>query len=286
MNIKKIAISAIALGIILPGVSVFAESNDDVRIPDSPNVGSVARVVEQEENMSKNLYLNSETRLKARASQLIRERINSLQSNKNAIDASNSLTAAQKTALGGIVSTNIAGLTALNATIASSTNATSTKELVNSIYSNFRIYGIVIPKLRLEKRIYDLQNHSQKLSDTFLKVQAKIDEYKAKGKDVTTWQKSLDDAKVLVANDMNTLANLFTKVDALKPTDYGTTSKMVIDQANLDLKNVMKDFNSIKRTLHKPVLKARSEEGGRGMPLGGGTTTASTSAGLMLHIHH
>jgi hypothetical protein len=106
----------------------------------------------------------------------------------------------------------------------------------------------------IARRIYDLQNHSVKLSDTFLKVQAKIDEYKGKGKDVTVWQKSLDDAKVKVAVDMNTLATALTKVAALKPADYGTSSKMVIDAVNTDLKNVAKDFNSIAKTLRKPAV--------------------------------
>ena len=124
--------------------------------------------------------------------------------------------------------------------------------MVRRIYTDFRIFGVVIPQIRLEKRIYDLQNHSEKLSNTFLKVQAKIDEYKAKGKDVTSWQKGLDDAKVLVVNDMNTLTLLLQKVQSLTPSQYGTTSKMVIDQANIDLKKVSKDFNSIAKIIRKP----------------------------------
>jgi cytochrome b involved in lipid metabolism len=68
------------------------------------------------------------------------------------------------------------------------------------------------------------------------------------------WQKSLDDAKVLVANDMNTLATTLVKVKALTPADYGTTSKMVIAAANTDLKNVAKDFNTIAKTLNKPKM--------------------------------
>ena len=51
---------------------------------------------------------------------------------------------------------------------------------------------------------------------------------------------------------MNTLANLFTKVSALKPSDYGTSSKATIEQANVSLKSVLKDFNTIKKNLHKP----------------------------------
>lgn len=249
---KKTIISTVFASLLLSGASVFADTraNDDVRIPFAPEINMVSSVNEPRENLAN----KSLERMKARGMQLIKERVNALTSNKTAITQNKSLTTEQKTALSAIIDTNVTGLTALKVTIASSTDATSTKALVDSVFTNFRIYGIVIPQVRLERRIYDLQNHSVKLSDTFLKVQAKIDEYKGKGRDVTVWQKSLDDAKVKVALDMNILATSLTKVAALKPSDYGTSSKMVIDAVNTDLKNVAKDFNSIAKTLHKPAV--------------------------------
>lgn len=247
---KKTIIATLALTAIVSTASVFAEGNDDIRIPGAPEVGRVSSVVEKQEKM----FATSIARIKARSVQLIRERINSLESNKTVINANKTLTVEQKSTLTTVLTTNITNLTNLRAQIASSTDATSTKMLNDSIFTSFRIYGIVIPQVRLEKRIYDLQNHSVKLSDTFIKVQTKINEYKGKGKDVTVWQKSLDDAKVMVALDMNTLANLSVKVMALKPSDYGTSSKMIIESANSDIKNVAKDFNTIARNLHKPKL--------------------------------
>jgi cytochrome b involved in lipid metabolism len=283
---KKTIITALLLGITITTTSVFAEReesegskqegsiratlmsvrafgksedaprpnllrvNDDVAIPSAPEIGFVGPVAEKPETVR----FTSIDRLKYRGAQLIKERINALDSNKKAIDMSKTLTTDQKSALSTLITTNITGLTTLKASIASSTDATSTKELVNSIYTTFRIYGIVVPQVRLEKRIFDLQNHSQKLSDTFIKVQAKIDEYKGKGRDVTVWQKSLDDAKILVANDMNTLVVNFQKVSALKPSDYGTTSKMIIEAVNKDIRNVAQDFNSIAKNLRKPKM--------------------------------
>ncbi len=246
---KKTLFTTLVLGMTLSGISVFADN--DVTLPSTPTVSSVPMVSEKEEMVSTNNGRHQKA--KSRADNLIKERINKLQENIKVITSDKSLTADQKTALNTILNTNIAGLTTLQASIATSTDATSTKNLVSSIFTQFRIYGIVIPQVRLEKRIYDLQNHSTKLSDTFIKVQSKIDEYKGKGKDVTVWQKSLDDAKILVANDMNTLANALIRVSALKPVDYGTTSKAVIEQTNVDIKNVLKDFNSIKKNLHKPA---------------------------------
>lgn len=256
---------------------------DDVRMPLMSDLGSVVSVREQ----TQSLWYSSLSRLQARGAQLIRERINSLTANKNVIQANKSLTETQKTALTTILTTNITGLTGLSAAIASSTEASSTKQLISSIYTDYRIYGIVIPQVRLEKRIYDLQNHSVKLSDLFLKVQAKIDEYKAKGKDVTAWQKNLEDAKILVATDMNALAVLLAKVSSLKVSDYGTTSVAVIDSANKEIKRISQDFNTIAKNLNKvKTLKARSGTA-TSTPVipgtGNATSTATTTSTLPVY---
>lgn len=270
---KKTIISTLVLGIALSVTSVFAESNnDDVRIPTTPDVTYVNASSERAEEVR----TTSLSRMKSRGMQLIDERIKALEGNKFLITTNSKLTTEQKAALSTILTNNVNGLTVLRGTIASSTDATSTKALVRSIYVDFRIYAVILPQVRLEKRIYDLQNHSVKLSDTFIKTQAKIDEQKAKGKDVTEWQKTLDDAKVLVANDMHTLAGLFTTVSALKPSDYGTTSKMVIESTNASLKSVAKDFNSIGKTLHRPVLRNKIPQPFP-LPLATSTTPATTT---------
>ena len=263
---KKTLLSTLALTLAFSGVSVFADTGDTI-IPIAPEISAVANVTENSGTIS----ATSLVRIKAHGAQLIKERINSLQSNLHAITASKTLTTDQKASFTTIVNTNVAGLNSLQASIAAGVDASSTKGLVNSIFTNFRIYGIVIPQIRLEKRINDLQNHSQKLSDTFIKVQANIDTAKGKGKDVTVWQKSLDDAKMLVANDMYSLSNLMVKVTALKPSDYGTTSKSVIASVNTDMKNITKDFSSIVKNVRRPVNMPTSSR----KVVGNGTTTPS-----------
>jgi cytochrome b involved in lipid metabolism len=291
---KKTLLPVLMLGIALSSVSVFAEQENerdsdkpgvraslfrgevkslfknykqggeglsaDVSIPSAPEISRVDSVNERMDSF----LSNSLTRLQYRGNQLIKERLNTLNANSQAITANKTLTDAQKATLTSILSTNVAGLTALKTSIASSTDASSTKVLVNSIFTNFRIYGIVIPQVRLDKRVFDLQNHSQKLSELFVKVQAKIDEAKTKGKDVTVWQKNLDDSKVLVATDMSKLAGLLPKIATLTPATYGTTSKAIIDSVNTDLKSIAKDFNGIAKNLHRPSY------------LGNGSTTPVT----------
>ena len=253
---KKILLTGLLLSVSLGTASVFAETTADVVLPLAPEISVVTSVSEKEEMSISTTRIS---KLKTQGERLIKERLATLESNKKTIDANKSLTGDQKVALDTFITTNTTGLTTVRASIAASSDATSTKALIKSIFTDFRIYAIVIPQIKLEKRIYDLQNHSTKLSDLFVKIQAKIDEQKAKGKDTSVWQKNLDDTKVKVAVDMNTLATLLTKVVALKPSDYGTTSKATIESVNKDIKIVAKDFTMLARTLHRPaVLKNKT----------------------------
>ena len=244
---KKITLTVLTFGMIFSGVSAFAE--ETVIIPAVP---IVSPVIHGADTLSLSLKSESLLGLKKRGSSLIEERLSALSKNQIAITGSKTLTDAQKASLTTIINTNATGLQALQVKINAETDATSTKALVSSIYSEFRIFAIVIPKVRLEKRIYDLQNHSTKLVEAFTKVQVKINEAKEKGKDVSSWQKSLDEAKSLVTSDMSKLSSVFLKVDALKPLDYGTTSKAIIELANTEIKSVVKDFNSIGKKVRKP----------------------------------
>lgn len=278
---KKTIISTMLLGVTFSGAIVFADNRDDVTIPQEPGYSAVYHVDEKNEGFADRFFKYAKPqanleRLKAQGNRLIKERLNSLDSNKTVVNANKSLTDAQKTALVGRLTAPVAGLTALQGSTASSTDATSTKALISSIYTNFRIYGIVIPEVRLEKRIYDLQNHTAVLTATFAKVQTKIDEAKTAGKDVTVWQKNLDDAKVLVAKDTTTLTTLLAQVTALTPASYGTSSKAIIESANKSLKAINQDFNTIKKNLHKPAMLSAVKKGEeRKKIVGSGTVTPS-----------
>jgi hypothetical protein len=266
---KKVLTSTVLVGLAFSVSSVFAEEvvgiqpisapvptlyaaapapTSDVVVPPTPEVTSVLSVIEKHEAIK----VTSLEKMKARGLQLIKERINSLNANATVIANSKALTAEQKSAFEAFFGGKRIELNNLGTKIASSTDATTTKALISSIFTDFRIYGVLIPQLRLEKRIYELQTHSVKLNDTFVKVQARIDEFKTKGKDVTLWQKNLDDSKMLVATDTQKLSALLIKINALQPADYGTTSKAVIESVNKDVRSIAKDFQSINRKVMRP----------------------------------
>lgn len=273
---KKVIVSTVLLGLTVSVSSVFAEdavptlyavptvtsasvavtsapspavtSTSDVTVPITPSITSVSPVIEKSEVIK----TTSLARVKVRGDQLIKERVKSLNENAQIIAASKTLSSEQKAVFAAFFSSKVADLNALNTKIQAGTEASSTKVLVSSIFTDFRIYGVLLPQLRIQKRIYDLQNHSAKLSETFAKVQIRIDEFKAKGKDVTVWQKNLDDAKTLVATDTAKLPVLLVKINDVKPSDYGTTSKTVIESVNKDVRSIAKDFQSINGKVKRP----------------------------------
>lgn len=266
---KKI-ISLVVGGILLSSVNVYAEEavvtttatpvavtlsvtpvmeDATVVVPVVSIPSSVGPVTERSEVIgAKNIE-----RIKARGAQLIKERVNSLMQNKTAVEKSKGLTAEQKLAFAAFFDGKVLELTTLGTKIASSTEASSTKMLVESIFSEHRIYAVVLPQVRLQKRIYEVQNHIGKVNESLAKVQTNIDYAKSKGKDVTAWQKSLDDAKMLVATDTVKLSALMTKISAMKLSDYPTNSKMMIKEVNSGVQSIAKDINTVSKKVRRPA---------------------------------
>jgi hypothetical protein len=236
---KKIGIITILVGLSMS--SAFA-LNDIVTVPEFVTVSTVSHIEEKAEKVATSTPL---VRVQNRGLRLIDERVKALASNSDAINRNKNLTAEQKTALVGQLNNSSAALMTLRTSIASSTDATSTRALIDSVYKDYRIYGIVIPKVRLEARVYQLKAHTVKLSDTFLKIQSKIDEHKAKGHDVTAWQKNLDDAKTKVAGHMFSLDEILKKTATLTPANYGTSTRATIQEVNTQIQTIQKDFRTI-----------------------------------------
>ena len=231
-------------------VSVMTSQKEEVvNMPTLTIPSSISPVTEKGEVIN----IKTLPRIKARGAQLIKERVNSLNQNNSAVQKSKDLTTEQKMAFSMFFEGKISELNTLNTKIQEQTEASTTKILVESIFSDFRIYGITIPQIRLQKRIYEVQNHATKVSENLNKIQNNIDLEKSKGKDVTVWQKNLDDSKLIIATNTSKLSNLLTLSSSLKPSDYGTTSKKVIMDINNSIKEISKEINTINKKIRKPT---------------------------------
>ena len=138
-EIKKVSSStSVGIGgyeIHNPLVSLKHTSSldDDIRVPSSPSISIVGSSREDNE-FSYNMSLS---RSKARANQLIRERISLLEANKKVIENGNSLTSEQKAGLSAVLATNISNLKLLNAQIASSNRCDKYKGIGTSYLYRF-----------------------------------------------------------------------------------------------------------------------------------------------------
>lgn len=244
---KNNIIPALVIGFALMGSTALAETSD-VLVPTPPTATSV---VASSENGDK-VTTNNLAKIQALGAKRIAERVTALSKLKASISSSK-LTDTEKTAINAEVDAQIGALTNLGTQISGSTDVNAAKALVNSIFSDYRVIAVFMPKIQLEKRVDEMQNHVAVLNDTFTKVQAKIDAAKTKGTNVILWQTNLDSAKTLLTADVSKLSDLSTQVSNMKPADYPAVSKASVKAINAGIKAVYDDFSKIGKMIRKPM---------------------------------
>lgn len=239
-NINKIAIYTIAVALFLGAATPALAEQEVTSLPTVPTVTTVAPVAEATDKQ-----IDKETNLKRlikRGENLINARINSLNALKKRVSA-NKLTDAQKQELNTLIDTNIAGLNDLKTKIKAGTDIAAVRELIKSIYTDYRIYAVFTPKVHLIIALDKLQNHLNSLDGVVEKIQASINKAKEKGKDITKRQTALDTA-VSMKTDIQT--KITTALDAAKsivPADYPDTYKQKISDVRAKIKEITQLLN-------------------------------------------
>ncbi|MCX6713722.1 MAG: hypothetical protein NTV48_01300 [Candidatus Vogelbacteria bacterium] len=243
---KKIILSLLVVSLFSVGQIALAE--DASGVPGMPEV-----VVPQVVNEVVPASLDKEVRLdkiKNLGAKLIADRVNELnkleskilkEKKNNTVSSSSPLVTdieAQKT-----------GLIALGVSIKAGTVASSTKALVKTIYTDYRIFAVFIPKIHYLRAIETLKNHIANLTERFVKVQTNIDAAKVKGQDVTVRQANLDKAKITLAEVGTSLATLQIKAEGLKPADYPTASKTVLAELKAGIKDAQVKIKTVRQSI-------------------------------------
>ena len=184
-------------------------------------------------------------KIKATGARLIADRTHALNKLKAKIQSSK-LTIEQKSTLIAKIDDRVVKLNALAGTIKTGTDASSTKQEVNSIFTDYRIFAVFIPQINFDWDILALNNYTVKLPVVFAKIQSNIDTAKAKGQDVTARQASLNKANSLLADANSKLDGLPAKVDALTPSDYPTNSQAVFQATKTTIQAVQADLKQIR----------------------------------------
>jgi len=152
------------------------------------------------------------------------------------ISGSKALTASDASALSSEVASTKSGLTGLKATIDAETDLTALKADVKQIATNYRVYLLVAPQVRLTIGADTVQATKTVFDKVNSTLTARIAAAKAAGKDTTTAQADLDAMNAAVSQALGLTSPLPAKLLPLTPAEYnGGTAGPVINSARAAL---------------------------------------------------
>ena len=172
-----------------------------------------------------NQAANTQTRIAniiSKGDQEISRRLTTLGTLTSKINSATKLSASDKATLSAEVSSEVSGLTALKSKLDAETTLDGAKADAQSIYTDYRVYALIVPKVELVRVADDQQVAESKLTDLAAKLQTRITTAKNNGKDVTALQTQLNDmtAKTQAAQAIST--SIESKVINLQPSDYNS----------------------------------------------------------------
>ena len=160
--------------------------------------------------------------LKTKGSAEITRRLTSLNSALTTVGATTKLSSSDKSYLESEINTEITGLTSLQTTLNSETTLSSARADVQSIFSEYRVYALVLPKTRLVKAADGEQNTDTQLTTLANSLQTQITTDGNSGKNVTSAQNTLNDMNTQITNAQSIASSIESKVLTLAPSDYNT----------------------------------------------------------------
>jgi hypothetical protein len=158
----------------------------------------------------------------------ISRRLTSLSGLASKINAATRLSASDKSTLSSEVSSEQSGLTALKTKLDAEVTLAGAKTDAQSIYGDYRVYALVVPKVQLVKVADDQQVVESKLTDLALKLQTRLSATKSSGKDVTSLQAQLTDMQTKTQAAAALSSSIEAKVIGLQPSDYNSNHAVLI----------------------------------------------------------
>lgn len=190
-------------------------------------------------------------KLSAAADRLIEIRLRALKRLLDRVNNVRNINEPDRQSLIEDINKNVEGLTALKAKIDANTDLNTLRTDVKSIFS-YRIFAVVLPRdygLLVTYRQQYLVNRLTSLQD---KIQAKIDEAKAKNQDTSAIEKSFVDLKKQVESANSQLTIAEEKFSAMKATDVSGAAKL-LEAGKIALKAAATDIKEARDDLQKIV---------------------------------
>lgn len=176
----------------------------------------------------------------SKGDQEIARRLATLNSLAGKIASATKLSASDKATLSAEVSATISGLTSLKAQLDASTTVTAAIASGQDIFTQYRVYALVVPKVNLVKVADDQQTVEAKLTAVAQKLQTRLTAEQQAGKNVTALEAVLSDMNAKISAAQSISANIESVVINLQPADYNT-NHAVLTGYNVQLKTAHAD---------------------------------------------
>lgn len=207
------------------------------------------------------LPVSEQTRLQtiiSRGDQEIDRRMQALTTTTQAIEATRKLSNADKQALSAEVTSATKGLTALKSTLDGATTLTSARTAVQSITADYRVYALLLPKVRLVKVADGQLGLVAKFDALSAQLLQRFAELKAEGKDTSGLEATLSNMNTKVTEAKAAAVSAQAKLMLLQPTDYNSdhmvlseyreqlrTSRELLRGARQDVKTIVDSIKAL-----------------------------------------
>ncbi|MEO8911562.1 MAG: hypothetical protein ABI303_01130 [Candidatus Saccharimonas sp.] len=174
-----------------------------------------------------------------KGNQEITRRITTMNALTTKLNNATKISAADMVTLTNEVNVTMSGLTTLKTQLDSETTLASARTDVADIYTEYRVYAVVAPKISLIKVADDQQVVQGKLSALAIKLQARITADQQAGKDVAALQSQLTDMTAKTTAGQSISSSIELSVIGLQPSDYNANHAVLSgDRAQLKTAHV------------------------------------------------
>lgn len=187
--------------------------------------------------------------LKNKGRALVKVRLEALERLNNRIGKSK-LTTEQKIKLQSDIAKNVTDLKEVLVKIEAGTDPVMVRNLVKSIYTDFRIFAVAIPRLSGLMHAWLSLDQVARVSESLAKVEIKIAELKTKGVTTTKMEALVSETKTKLGTAKLKFETAATLLEALKPVDY-PGSKDTLRRVREMLKNGQKEIRKAQQVIHK-----------------------------------
>lgn len=181
----------------------------------------------------------------------IDRRTKNLQQALDKLSQSNTINATDKAALSRQVNDEISGLTALETKLSADTTASAARSDVQSIIGDYRVYVLMLPKVRMIAAADRFTVVAGKLTSLHDKLQARVNSLNLSSAAASQLSAKLADMKAKIDDAKSKFGGLTGQLLALQPTDYNSnhalleTFRTAMATAHSDLKAARDDAKSV-----------------------------------------